>query len=65
MLFRSAYVGLLSVLEQNPGADVKSLLAATNLENDADPESLPPAPDEEPPTASSPRQDDDLETFKL
>ena len=60
-----AYVGLLSVIEQNPGADVRSLLTATTVEKDVDPESLPPAPDEEPPTASSARQDDDLETFRL
>jgi hypothetical protein len=59
-----AYVGLLSVIEQNPGADVKSLLSQTSIDKEVDPESLPAAPDvETPPTL--PTADDDLETFTL
>jgi len=58
-----AYVGLLSVIEQNPGADVKSLLAATTIEKEVDPESLPSTPDDEPQATSSAQ--DDLETFRL
>ena len=46
-----AFVGLLSVIEQNPGADVNVLLASTKVEHEVDPESVPvPSdPDEVPP----------------
>jgi hypothetical protein len=59
-----AYVGLLSVIEQNPGADVKSLLSETAIEKEVDPESLPANPDAVVPAAPSP-ENDNLETFKL
>ena len=53
-----AFVGLLSVLEQNPGADLRSLLATTRIEPDADPDAEPvPAADDSP--------NDDLATFRL
>jgi hypothetical protein len=38
-----AFVGLLAVLEQNPGADWRQLLGATRIERTPDPESLPTA----------------------
>ena len=60
-----AYVGLLSIIEQNPGADVRSLLADTAIEKELDPESVPAAPDEEPPASSPTRRDDNLESFRL
>ena len=60
-----AYVGLLSVIQQNPGADVKSLLSETAIEKEVDPESLPATPDEDPTAASPDPGDDNLETFKL
>ncbi len=61
----TAYVGLLSILEQNPVADIKSLLTETIIEKDLDPESVPAPPDEEASAAAAPQQDDDLESFRL
>jgi hypothetical protein len=64
-----AFVGLLSVIDQNPGLDWTTLLNQTKIEPDADPESQAPPPDREdgaveaPP--SSPTSDDDLASFKL
>ena len=61
-----AFVGLLSVIEQNPGADVATLLASTKVERDVDPESLPvPADPEEPAAVPSSAADDDLASFRL
>jgi hypothetical protein len=60
-----AYVGLLSVIEQNPGVDVKSLLSETMIEKEVDPESIPATPDVGVPVATPSPDDDNLETFKL
>jgi hypothetical protein len=63
-----SFVGLLSVIEQNPGADVNTLLASTKVEHDVDPESLPPPPDPDddtnPPGPPS-LANDDLTSFRL
>jgi hypothetical protein len=61
-----AFVGLLSVIEQNPRADVNSLLATTKVEHEADPESLPaPSDPDETPPVPAPPADDDLASFRL
>jgi hypothetical protein len=59
-----AFVGLLSVLEQNPGADWRQLLDGVKLECMPDPDAEPPTPEETvPPVAGE--QDTDLATFTL
>jgi hypothetical protein len=62
-----AYVGLLSVLEQNPSADWRELLVGTRIEQSVDPESVPVEESEEAdsPMPAEPRGDDDLATFRL
>jgi P-loop Domain of unknown function (DUF2791) len=61
-----AFVGLLSVLEQNPGADVHAMLAATKVEHDVDPESLPvPLDAADMPLGPAPPADDELTSFRL
>ena len=61
-----AFVGLLSVLEQNPGADVHALLTSTKVERDVDPESLPvPADSDEVSPVPATAADDDLASFRL
>jgi hypothetical protein len=55
-----AFVGLLSVIEQNPGVDWRTLLPGTTVERTPDPEVGPP-PKDEPEKPKS----DDLETFRL
>jgi P-loop Domain of unknown function (DUF2791) len=61
-----AFVGLLSVIEQNPGTDVVTLLASAKVEHDVDPESLPVAADSGNgvPT-SAPPEPEDLTSFRL
>jgi hypothetical protein len=64
-----AFVGLLSVIDQNPGVDWTTLLNQTKIEPDADPESQPPSPDREDGAGEAPPRlpssDDDLASFKL
>jgi len=57
------FVGLLSVLEQNPGTDWQLLLSGMTLERSVDPDSLPIL-DEESSTIASGGQDE-LATFRL
>ncbi len=63
------FVGLLSVLEQNPGFDWRTMLKSTKMEATPDPEAEPEEPvskSETPPTAIvKPDRDDDLTSFKL
>jgi len=54
-----AFVHFLSVLEQNPGTDWKTLIDATDIEIAIDPESEPPVEDVQA------GQDDDLASFKM
>jgi hypothetical protein len=56
-----SFVGLLSVIEQNPGANWRDLLDKTPVERSADPEAEPVAPDQDPKAGDG----DDLETFRL
>jgi hypothetical protein len=56
-----AFVGLLSVIEQNPGVDWRTLLPRTTVERTNDPEEGPAPPDED----EKPAGADDLETFRL
>lgn len=58
------FVGLLSVLEQNPGTDWQLLLKGMNLERSIDPDSLPFVEDESTATPDSTGQDE-LATFRL
>lgn len=53
-----AFVGFLSVLEQNPGLDCKALLAGTAIEKSTDDDPEIESPDQE-------SENDDLSTFKL
>jgi hypothetical protein len=55
------FVGLLSVIEQNPGTNWRTLLSNTTVEQTADPEGETVAPDVEAATA----HDDDLAAFQL
>jgi DNA-binding phage protein len=56
-----AFVGLLSVIEQNPGVTWQALLTQTTVEKTTDPEAGEPGPDSElPPNGSS-----DLASFQL
>ena len=57
------FVGLLSVLEQNPGTDWQLLLNGITLERSVDPDSLPMLDDESPATVSGGQ--DELATFRL
>lgn len=56
-----AFVGLLSVIEQNPGVEWQTLLTQTAVEMTPDPEAEAPGPDVEP----SPSGPNDLATFRL
>ena len=56
-----AFVGLLSVIEQNPGVDWQALLTQTTVETTTDPEAGDPGPDAE----SSPKGPNDLASFQL
>ncbi|MEA2592953.1 MAG: hypothetical protein QOD62_2784 [Actinomycetota bacterium] len=56
-----AFVGLLSVIEQNPGVDWRTLLPRTTVERTNDPEEGPAPADE----GDTPAGADDLETFRL
>lgn len=56
-----AFVGLLSVIEQNPGIEWKALLSQARIEKEIDPESQPVSPDPDPPSPD----EEDLETFRL
>jgi hypothetical protein len=61
-----AFVGLLSVIEQNPGTSWKTILNQTIIDRSVDPEAGPPEPDEEQPTGIPPaKPDDDLANFSL
>jgi hypothetical protein len=61
-----AFVGLLSVIEQNPGTDWKSILGQTVIDRTVDPEAGDPDPDDEPPAGpTTSKRDDDLATFSL
>jgi len=61
-----AFVGLLSVLEQNPGTGWKTLLTRTVIDRSVDPEAGPPVPDEEKPAGlTPPKPDEDLASFTL
>ena len=58
-----AFVGLLSVIEQNPGVNWQTLLTQTVVEKSADPEAGTPDPDSESPPSA--RGSDELPTFRL
>jgi hypothetical protein len=61
-----AFVGLLSVIEQNTGTSWKLLLDQMSIDRSVDPESGAPDPDEaNPPHASPASTDDDLTSFRL
>jgi hypothetical protein len=60
-----AFVGLLSVLEQNPGMSWKDLLTNVILEHDPDPEREPQADDEDDSRIDKPNGNNDLISFKL
>jgi hypothetical protein len=59
-----AFVGFLSVLEQNPGADWRQMIEGVQVERIADPDAEPQTPDEVASSAQS-AQDDDLATFTI
>jgi BREX system ATP-binding protein BrxC/D len=61
------FVQLLSVIEQNPGSTWQTVLNEMRIDRSIDPESGPPDPDDEPPSATAPARsgDDDLASFKL
>jgi hypothetical protein len=56
-----AFVGLLSVIEQNPGVNWQTLLTQTAVEKTTDPEAGDPGPDPELPSTGS----NDLASFQL
>jgi DNA-binding phage protein len=56
-----AFVGLLSVIEQNPGVGWGTLLTQTTVEKSTDPEATDPGPDPE----TLPKEPDDLASFRL
>ena len=58
-----AFVGLLSVLEQNPQADWRELLGAVDVEEDRDSDSILDGPDKDAAPRSS--DDDELTDFRL
>ena len=61
-----AFVGMLSVIEQNPATGWKSLLTQSVIDRSVDPEASPPDPDDEQPVGVTPsKPDDDLATFTL
>jgi hypothetical protein len=60
------FVGLLSVIEQNPGTSWKTILSQTVIDRSVDPEAGPPDADEEQPTGMPPsKPGDELATFSL
>jgi BREX system ATP-binding protein BrxC/D len=61
-----AFVGLLSVIDQNPGASWAALLSQTPIDRTCDPEAGAPDPDEDnPPRVIASKTDDDLTSFRL
>ena len=58
-----AFVGLLSVIEQNPGTDVAALLPTLKVDREVDPETVSGALDSE--ALPSTPADDELSSFKL
>jgi len=61
-----AFVGMLSVIEQNSATSWKSLLTQSVIDRSVDPEAGPPDPDDEQPVGVTPsKPDDDLATFTL
>jgi hypothetical protein len=61
-----AFVGMLSVIEQNPATSWKALLTHSVIDRSVDPEAGPPDPDHEQPAGVTPsKPDDDLATFML
>jgi hypothetical protein len=61
-----AFVGLLSVIEQNPGTSWQALLNQTSIDRSVDPEAGPPDPDEEQSSdKTSSKQTDELTSFRL
>ncbi len=62
-----AFVGLLSLMEQNPEARWQSLLPQTVIHRSDDPEAGPPVPDdvEKNPTGGSDSPEADLTSFRL
>ena len=60
-----AFVGLLSVVEQNPGTGWESLLSTASLDRSVDPEVGPPAVDVEETTKPAAPKNDDLGLFEL
>jgi hypothetical protein len=61
-----AFVGLLSVIEQNPGTAWRALLSQSVIDRSVDPEAEPPEPDEDQPARKAAlKPDDDLASFKL
>jgi hypothetical protein len=59
----TAFINLLAVLEQNPGADWKELLGGVQLSADANPDLAPLSEAEE--AGAAPGADDELASFKL
>ena len=61
-----AFVGLLSVIDQNPGTSWETLLSQMSIDRAVDPEAGAPDPDDEIAAAASPsKSDDDLTSFRL
>jgi P-loop Domain of unknown function (DUF2791) len=61
-----SFVGLLSVIKQNPGTSWETLLAHTAVERTEDPEAAGPVLDEDDATNRAPKKaEDDLATFSL
>jgi P-loop Domain of unknown function (DUF2791) len=61
-----SFVGLMSVIEQNPGTEWKPLLSQSVIDRSVDPEAGSPDRDEADPKSSpSLKPDDDLASFKL
>jgi P-loop Domain of unknown function (DUF2791) len=61
-----AFVGLLSVIDQNPGTSWATLLSQMSVDRAVDPEAGAPDPDDETARAATPsKTDDDLTSFRL
>jgi hypothetical protein len=61
-----AFVGLLSVIDQNPGTSPAAILSQTPIDRTTDPEAGAPDPDEENPSGViESKTDDDLTSFRL
>ena len=61
-----AFVGLLSVIEQNPGTSWQTLSNQTSIDRSVDPEAGPPDPDEDQSSGKTVVEpDDDLASFRL